>query len=123
MWEKWIQSFAVFAMGKCVDDDNQKNALLLHCTGHEVQDIFYTLPAGAGDTAYVDALTKYFKGKVNRPYERYCFRMITQGDDTVEQFITRLKQQSRMWEFTNSDEQLETKLSRSVDLTNYGHVC
>ena len=66
-------------MGKGVKDVEQRKALLLHCAGVAVQDIFYSLPetGGAGADAYERAknvLTAYFETKVNVPYERYVFR-------------------------------------------------
>ena len=43
-WERWLKGFQLFVTGKGVTNDAQMTALLLHCAGSEVQDIFYTLP-------------------------------------------------------------------------------
>lgn len=113
-WERWVQSFELFAMGKGVKNIEQKKALLLHCAGQNVQDIFFTLPAGEGDDdEYVqtkNALSVYFKGKINVPYERYCFRKMTQGDETIDQLITRLKRQVKLCNFDNEDEQIRDQI-------------
>jgi hypothetical protein len=34
----------LFVVGKEINDKTQKRALMLHCAGMDVQDIFYTLP-------------------------------------------------------------------------------
>ncbi|XP_060067121.1 uncharacterized protein LOC132547380 [Ylistrum balloti] len=85
--------------------------------GPEVQDIFYTLPdrepAGEEVSAYraaVAALNKYFKGKVNVPYERYVFRNLVQGTDSIDHFITKLKQQAKFCNFGNEDEQIPDQI-------------
>jgi hypothetical protein len=39
-----------------VTDNDKKYALLLHTAGMDVQDIFFTLPDGAGDDKYAKAL-------------------------------------------------------------------
>ena len=60
-WERWMRSFELFVMGKGITNAEQKQALLLHCAGQDVQDIFYTLPTGEGESVYDktnDALKK-----------------------------------------------------------------
>ncbi|KAK3097548.1 hypothetical protein FSP39_010680 [Pinctada imbricata] len=103
-WKRWIRAFELFVTGKGVTDADQKKALLLHCAGMNVQDIYYTLPEIAGeDDAYVKtktALETYFSPQVNLPYERHVFRNLAQSEsETIEQFITRLKQQAEYCEF------------------------
>ncbi|XP_062578034.1 uncharacterized protein K02A2.6-like [Saccostrea cucullata] len=116
-WKRWHRSFELFAVGKGVSDAEQKKALLLHCAGPEVQDIFYTLnveQAGDNDNVYtlaVKTLDKHFENKVNVPYERYVFRKILQTEsETVEQFITKLRQQAVYCDFTNQDEQIRDQV-------------
>ncbi|XP_033758102.1 uncharacterized protein K02A2.6-like [Pecten maximus] len=112
-WDRWLRSFELFAVGKGVKDKDQKKALLLHCAGNEVQDIFFTLPPGTGDDVYVqtvNALDTYFKGKVNVPYERYCFRKLNQEDESIEQFIVRLKQQAQLCNFDKLDDEIRDQI-------------
>ena len=89
-WKKWRKSFEYFVVGKGVRDDEQKKALLLHCAGTDVQELYDTLPdppqapaaaaaVGDGDaqpappvTEYARAMAKldaYFVAKINVPYE------------------------------------------------------
>ena len=93
-WNRWKRSFDYFIVAKGVTDALQKQALLLHLAGPEVQDIFDTLPQAEGEDVYeqtVNALSSYFQPHVNTTYERYLFRQIQQNaDETVDQFFTRM---------------------------------
>ncbi|XP_060078270.1 uncharacterized protein LOC132557761 [Ylistrum balloti] len=113
-WKRWLRSFELFSLGKGVTDVDQKRALLLHCAGQDVQDIFFTLPEGDGGNAYektTAALEKHFKSKINVPYERYAFRSMKQEEnETVEQFVTKLRQQSVLCEFDKPDEQIRDQV-------------
>ena len=67
-------------------DDNkvQTRALLLHCAGRDVQDIFDVLPDTGSAKDYQkaeDALTRHFVTQINTPYERHLFREMVQGED------------------------------------------
>lgn len=42
-WKRWLRSFELFAGDKGVRASAQKKALLLHCAGLDVQDIFFSL--------------------------------------------------------------------------------
>ena len=45
-------------------------------------------------------MDKYFKPQANIPYERFCFREMSQlPSETVEQFVTRLRQKAQSCEF------------------------
>ncbi|XP_071959977.1 uncharacterized protein [Antedon mediterranea] len=105
-WKKWLRSFELYATGKGVVDKNQKKALLLHCAGMAVQDIYDCLTEENGTEEYdvvVNTLNKQFAMKTNVPYER-CFRKLTQGDDeTIHQFINRLRQQAAKCEFDDAN--------------------
>ena len=39
---RWLRSFKLYAAGHGIDDPEQKKALLLHCAGLPVQDIFFS---------------------------------------------------------------------------------
>jgi hypothetical protein len=76
----------------------RKKALLLHTAGMDVQDIFDTIP-DADTKNYAEslaALDEKFAPQMNESYERYVFRSMSQEDsETVDQFITRLRQQAK----------------------------
>lgn len=78
---RWKRSFEFFLEAKGITRDAQKQALLLHCTGQDVQDIFVTLsdpgPAPEEETQYAKAmrlLDAHFLPQVNIPFERHQFR-------------------------------------------------
>ena len=89
----------MFATGKGVKNVDQKKALLLHTAGLNVQDIYFTLTEEGGSDIYQKAmatLNKYFKPQANVPFERLCFRETRQlANETVEQFLTRLRQKPK----------------------------
>ena len=91
------------ADGKGVKHADQEKALMLDIAGLSVQDIFFTLDQGTGEKNYLkakDALDKYFKPQANVPYKRLCFRELSQlPSETVEQFVTRLRQKAQSCEF------------------------
>ncbi|XP_038060004.1 uncharacterized protein K02A2.6-like [Patiria miniata] len=113
-WKKWLRSFELYVTGKGVTDVEQRKALLLHCAGVAVQDIFYSLPEKEGSDAYVkvkNTLTAYFETKVNVPYDRYVFRSLSQAnDETVAEFVVRLRHQAATCDFTNVDEQIRDQV-------------
>ena len=101
-WKRWLRSFQLQAGGKGLvivldKDDNkvQRRALLLHCVGPDVQDVFDVLPdtGGAKDHQKAeDALTAHFVTQINIPYERHLFReMIQDENETVDQYAVRLR--------------------------------
>ena len=90
-WERWLRAFELFADGKGVKHADQNKALMLYKLS--VQVIFFTLDERTGENNYLkakDAVDKHFKPQANVPYERLCFREMSQlPSKTVEQFVTR----------------------------------
>ena len=75
-WKRWLRALELYSTGKGVTDKNQKYALLLHTADMDVQDIFCTLPDGAGNDKYekaMSALDTYFKPQKNSTFERSLF--------------------------------------------------
>ena len=90
---------------------------MLHTAGLNVQDIYLTLTEEEGSDSYQKAkatLNKYFKPQANVPYERLCFRETSQlANETVEQFVTRLRQKAQTCEFGDAatvDEQIRDQV-------------
>ena len=121
-WRKWKKSFEYFLTAKAVANVAQKKALLLHCAGPEVQELFETLtdPGGAEDAEEEDAneyevavrtLDAYFITQVNEPYERHVFRSLKQEDnETVDGFVSRLRRQAQFCNFTDADVDIRDQL-------------
>jgi hypothetical protein len=107
-WERWLRAFELF--GKGITNHGQKKALFLHTAGMSVQDIFFTLPEETEGTNVfvkaISALNKHFKPQANVSYERLVFRETKQSvSETVEQYITRLRQKAHTCEFGETCEE------------------
>ncbi|XP_078355407.1 uncharacterized protein LOC144640050, partial [Oculina patagonica] len=113
-WRRWRKAFQFYVDGRGITVAARKKALLLHCAGMEVQDIFETLmdpgaPEGEDDNVYLAAirtLDAYFTPQVNVPYERHMFRQMKQEEnETVDQF------QAAICEFgTSKNEQIRDQI-------------
>ena len=113
-----------FIVGKGIVNDAQKKALLLHCAGMDVQEVFDTLPEPPAEnvdgddedtpTEYEVVMQKldcYFLPKINEPFERHMFRGLYQEEEeTVDQFLTRLRRQSDNCGWDNPDEAIRDQV-------------
>ena len=92
-WIAWLQSLEIFITASGVTNAAQQRAVLLHCAGPQVRTIFNTLPDTGNDyTTAKTKLNEYFAPIQNVPYNRHMFRQAVQKpDETVAQFITRLR--------------------------------
>ena len=104
-------------MAKGVVNDAQKNSLLLHTAGIEIQELYETLsyPGSREEfeedtatdfekTVRTFTLNAYFVTKLNEPYERHVFRSMAQQErETVSQFIARHRKQAQNCNFVNPD--------------------
>ena len=111
-WIKWKRAFEIYANARKISDQKQKCSMLLHCGGMQLQDTYFTLK---GDLSKYDdaekALTQYFQLSINVPFERHVFRNASQRDDeTIEQFITRLRQKAETCEFTKVEEHIRDQI-------------
>lgn len=119
-WKRWVRSFTFFMDARGDANAQKKKSLLLHCAGEDVQDIFETLtvPARPSDETPVDVfeqalqmLNQHFAPQVNYTFERHIFRKIEQKEnETVDQYVIRLKQQASMCNFMNADEEILTQI-------------
>jgi len=102
-WKKWVSAFGLYITSKGVTSDKQKQAILLHSAGVDVQDVFFTLVGEDEAKSYADTLkllNEHFIPKSNIPFERHVFRRIEQGSaETMDSFVCRLRQQARNCEF------------------------
>ena len=88
----------------------QRRALLLHCGGPDVQDIFDVLADTGSARDYQkaeDALTRHFVTQINTPYERHLFRemhMVQGEDETFDQFAVRLRRKAQQCDYCDQME-------------------
>ena len=123
-WSRWLRGFDNYIVGRGIKDAAQKKALLLYCGGMDLQDMFETLvdPSAAAlpenDDAYkktIRILNHYFVPQSNVPFERHRFRQMYQGeekpDETVDQFVSRLKTQAAVCDYgAEVDQQIRDQL-------------
>lgn len=107
-WDKWKRSLQYYIDGKGIKEDGRKRALLLHCAGPQVQEVFSTLPDTGEDFASaIRALDSYFQPLVNKFYERYRFRQLQQSSgEAIDQFISRLRHQAIKCAFSDEDQNI-----------------
>ena len=81
----------------------QRRALLVHCAGPDVQNIFDGLADTGSTKDYEkaeDALTRHFVTQINTPYKRHLLREMVQGEDeTIGQFAVRLRRKAQQCDY------------------------
>ncbi|CAC5361422.1 unnamed protein product [Mytilus coruscus] len=101
-WTRWLRSFELYATGKGVSDKKQKKALLLHCAGLDVQDIYFTLTEEDGDDVLI---------KRSNHGRNILMPSIKQNEtETIDQYITRLKQQVVLCDHADPDAQVRDQV-------------
>lgn len=123
-WSTWLEEFEAYAdsVGLFLDHDDdtntvnqqQRRALLLYTAGREVRTIFRNLPNIGTAMQYnkaVDALNNHFIKKTNSTFLRHQFRLMFQTkDETVSQYVFRLREASQGCEFPDVDNQIKDQV-------------
>ena len=85
-----------------MSDDRQKQALLLHMAGMDVQEI-YNLLVGENEKSYdknLHILDANFIPICITPFERHLFRQVTQNEgETGDSFVCRLHRRAAICDF------------------------
>ena len=105
-WRRFKQQFEIFltATNKNDDDADVKVAMLLNFAGEEAIELFNTFTFTAvKDSKDLTIVIETFRVYCNRRfffvYERYIFWKTVQIDETIDMFITQLKQKIRACEY------------------------
>ena len=82
----------------------------MYQAGQETQEIFETFTDTGDDyKTAIQKLDQYFMPKKNVDYEIFQFRQATQNpEETVDQFVTRLRKLAIHCEFTDLDKELRS---------------
>ena len=72
-WKKWKCAFDFFVVGKGITDVTQKKALLLHCGGMDMQDIYHTL-LGFQKAEMNQVRSTLYKSREQKRATMKCFR-------------------------------------------------
>ncbi|XP_073979879.1 uncharacterized protein [Rhodnius prolixus] len=132
-WQRWKRAFQIFIDAKGITEPGRQKALLLHCAGMAVQDIYFSLPeekiklpplpetASAQELIKrekveyqmaIEALEEHFQPKVNVTYERHVFRgMRQEREENMNNFIARLRKQAQNCDF---QKQVEDQIKDQV---------
>ena len=115
-WDRWLLRFENYMTVIAIQEDGQKKALLLHAVGGNTFDIFMSL-ANNGTTYNhaKEALTNYFKPKVNKEYERAVFRRLRQEtDETIDVYHTRLRKAAANCDFADVDDEIKSHVIQTT---------
>ena len=121
-WQKWLRNFNFAMTGFNITSQKRKRALLLFYGGTELQDLFETLPNTGNDNDYdaaVSALNDNIIPKTNKQYETIIFQQCMQAtDETINQYLCRLRQQASLCKFTNPDKEIAIQLIKGCTSDN-----
>lgn len=112
-WLAWKRGLIYYLASKEITDSARKKAVLLHKGGRELQEIFGAIEA-ADEKAAKEAkdpfefalasIDQHFKPTTSKSYERFLFRRIVQGSDSIEQFVVKLRKQAANCKFASVEE-------------------
>lgn len=115
-FEKWRKQFEIYFLASGIKDsteisDERKVAIVRHCLGPEVQDIYDTLEIPSDDqkkwSKVLDHLGSHFKPKVNETINRHLFHTRKQREgESIDIFLTDLKKLSINCNFGNLKDSL-----------------
>ena len=115
-WRRFKQQYDIYltASGSEKKDDTVKIAILLNLAGEDAIEVFNTFQFPEGDekklNKVLEQFERYCNPRKNVVFERYQFWQITQKDsETVDQFVTRLKNKVKSCEYTAVDDMVRDK--------------
>lgn len=102
-WIQWRDSFDIALQVNGITDPIRKKLQLLHQGGMDLQKIYKNLPSevnpvNAENDVYkiaIQQLNKYFVSRKVHVVERLKFRAIAQGNDSIDDFVLKLKEQAK----------------------------
>lgn len=117
-WRLWRQKFENYLIASETNNKSEEVqcAQLLHFLGDDALQIYNSFSLTASERNKVKTLLQkfeeYFIPKKNLTYERYKFFNLHQGaNETIEQFVTELRNQAKLCEFANlNDDLIKTML-------------
>lgn len=111
-FRKYLERFKVYAAAMNIKDKARKRALLLHCAGPKVQDIFDTLEDTGEDFETAgEKLLEYFEPKRHHLFSIYQFRQLAQEEEeSYDDYTTRLKQAAAPCEFPEGWREVEIQM-------------
>ena len=111
-WEIWQERFDNFLQSEGITTDTRRRSKLLHYTGEDVFVINRNLSHIADDT-YNRLKTKlgdHFNSFRNVEYEVFQFRQAAQGEETIDEFHTRLRGMVKHCEFHDNEREIKSQI-------------
>ena len=108
---KWPKRFNNYLVAANITDDGRKKALLLWLSGESVQEIYDTLADDADTyTNACEKLSTYFHPMKDQHVAVYHFREASQGSDSIDQYVTRLRILAKDCGFTSVDGEIRAQI-------------
>lgn len=123
-WKNWLTQLKIYLRANMLEDskDNRKVAILLHHIGRDALNIFYSFGLDIDTVTFKDLIQhfeKHFLPQINVTIERHKLFNRRQGDDeSIEQYITDLKNIASQCEFKNQDDILRDIFSWNLNAKN-----
>lgn len=127
-WKMWKNQFKIFMRASNLEQQSnqRKVALLLHHLGPDCLQVFDSFDADMDTVKYEDLVAKldaYFIPRANVAMERHKFFSRKQSaDESIEQYVTSLKNLSSSCEFEQLREDLIKDIFICGLLPNYAHI-
>lgn len=117
-WNQWMQYFKIYLKASETDKkpEDIQCAILLHYVGHQCICIYNTFTFDDNERDKIDVLLKkftdYFNSKTHLTYERHkFFSRNQQTNETIDQYVTELKNQASNCEFGQlKDDLIKTRI-------------
>lgn len=128
-WKKLKQSVEAYIELHSTKNRSQKKWILFHKGGPALKDIFVKLEKSHKDEAQqandpylfaINILDKYFKSMVT--HERFKFRQIRQNDESIEQFVERLRDQAKNCDFSDQDREIADQIISGTNAEFRGKI-
>lgn len=122
-WKRWKQRFVFYmqASGASTQPEAVKCALLIHCLGEDVLDIYNGLPEATRNAnnydVLLDGFENYFAPLANITVSRHKFHSCVRNHgETVDEFITNLKVLAGDCDFgNNKDEWIRDRIVYGIN--------
>ena len=116
-WEKWLRRLDTYFVAKNIRNNDQKKAQLLLMAGTKVYDIYDTIADDADNFDQVKAkLSTHFRPLQDSSLATYMFREMSQNkDETVDQFVTRLKEAANNCDFHNKESEIRAQILQKTN--------
>ncbi len=113
-WEKFQGHVELMFKGPLKGKDDDQVTYLLLWVGEKGREIHRTWTLSADDATDIsviyDHFQSYVRPKLNPIFGRYKFYNESQGSDSVEEFLTRLKMSAKECRFTDTDEMIRDRI-------------